>query len=113
MCQRNSRSAASWEFWMTMIAARTTRTQMMIVRGFILPPVSEPLLFPKIDDERNADGDHHPPEDEIPVPPFELGHELEVHPVDSGDERERDEDRPDDGQEFHNLVHPVADARKV
>ena len=37
----------------------------------------------------------------------ELGHVLEVHPVDGGDEGERDEDRGDDGEDLHHLVQPL------
>ena len=38
---------------------------------------------------------------------------LEIHPVDAGDERQGDEDRRDDRQNLHDLVHPVGHARQV
>ena len=38
---------------------------------------------------------------------------VEVHSVDAGDEGQGNEDRGDDRQHLHDLVHPVADAGKV
>ena len=36
-----------------------------------------------------------------------------VHPVDAGQKGQRDEDRADDGQHLHDLVHPVRDHRDM
>ena len=36
-----------------------------------------------------------------------------VHAVDAGQQRQRHEDRRDDGQHLHHLVQPVADVREM
>ena len=54
-----------------------------------------------------------PQNDEVAVLVMELGQVLEVRAVDTGDERQRDEDGGKDRQHLHDVVHSVADHRVV
>jgi hypothetical protein len=53
-----------------------------------------------------ADNCEYPP-DKIAVLVFKLGHELEIHTVNPGDESQRDENRGKYCQGFHHVVHLV------
>jgi hypothetical protein len=74
---------------------------------------SHPLLPPEIEIHADADPEHDAPEAEVAVPPFKLGHVLEVHAVHAGKEGQGHEDRCNDGQHFHDLVQAVADRGEV
>ena len=49
--------------------------------------------------------DHDGPGRGVAVTPVQLGHELEIHAPDAGQEGQWDEDRGDDGEPFHDPVH--------
>src|SRR5687768_15330562 len=52
-------------------------------------PRSDPLLPAEEPDEADADPDHEEKRPRVAVAPVQLGHELEVHAVDPGDDGER------------------------
>ena len=64
-------------------------------------------------DHRRGGRDDDGPDERVSPSPLDLRHELEVHAVDADEEGDGDEDRGDDGQDLHDFVHPIADARKV
>src|SRR5690606_33901171 len=79
---------------------------------------SEPSSPAKISQQADRHREHATEYDRIPVRPAELRHvprrrRVEVHAVHAGHEAERNEDRGDDRQHLHHLVHPVADDRHV
>src|SRR6266545_7566533 len=53
---------------------------------------SKPAVAAKSPIERGADRSDHADDQEIPIAPFELRHELEVHAVDAGDRGRHRED---------------------
>ena len=73
--------------------------------------LSHPPFTPEKQDHHKRNDNHTPPYGEIAPPPFEFGHEIEVHTVDADDEGQRNEDRGNDRQNFHNLVGPVGQTR--
>ncbi len=56
---------------------------------------------------------HRRERDEVSEVPAQLGHELEVHPVDAGDQRRHEQDRAVARRLLHHVVHPVRDHREV
>ena len=77
------------------------------------PRPSQPLLALEMNNHSDENGDHDQPHDGITVSPFQFGHVLEIHAVDTSYESQRDEDRSDDCQDLHDVVHLVAYARQV
>ena len=73
----------------------------------------QPFFAFEEDEHTDEDDDHHAPNHKVPPRPLKFGHVGEIHPVDSSDKRQRNEDGGDDGQHFHDFVHAIADAGKV
>ena len=75
----------------------------------MLPPA---FAF-EVNGEAEASEDDSEPDKGVTHTPVEFGHDVEVHAVEAGDEGEGDEDGGDDGEDFHDLVHFVADGGEV
>ena len=73
----------------------------------------QPLLPLEIDQHRYPDEGHAGKDCKIPEAPLEFRHKMEIHAVHPGYEREGNKDRTDDREEFHDLVHLIAEAREV
>lgn len=81
--------------------------------GVLRTCVSAPLLFAEEEIDACADEEHDCPGDHIAVLPIQFGHCTEVHAPHACEKRERDEDRRDDGQPFHDGVHAQVVVRDV
>ena len=60
---------------------------------------AEPTTPPQQGDDADPDREHHDEDRGIAVPPVQSGHDLEVHPVDAGDQREGQEHGRDHRQD--------------
>ena len=75
--------------------------------------LADPALPAEEEEHRAGDGDHDHPDRGVGPALAELRHVVEVHSVHADEEGQGDEDRRDDGQHLHHLVHPVGEAREV
>jgi hypothetical protein len=71
--------------------------------GLVLP--LKPFFAFEID--RQDDRDQHHQSQGIPISvfPVDFRHEFEIHPIKAGNERQRDEESRNDGQDFHDFIH--------
>src|SRR5438128_70337 len=93
--------------------AKGRRSLPVMVRAYLLLDPAPPL---EQGEECDASRQHasHSEDPERPRWGYPVVHEpAEVHPEEPGDERERQEDRADDGELLHHLVLAVADGGEV
>ena len=74
---------------------------------------SQPLLLPEVHHHTCRDENAHRPHCGITVRRAEFGHEVEIHTIDTDEERERHEDGRDDREDFHHFVHAVTGKGKI
>jgi hypothetical protein len=73
----------------------------------------QPLLPFKIDHHRYPDEGHEGDDDKITEAPLEFRHKMEIHTIHTGYKCEGNKNCADDCEEFHDLVHLIAETRKV
>lgn len=76
-------------------------------------PGSIPFLVFQINKYRYGSDNHQSPGKEITVSPAQFRHPLEVHSPDTGQEGQGDEDGRNNGELFHDAVHPLVVVRQV
>lgn len=79
----------------------------------------KPSLAPEKEYEGDRNAPHYAQTNGVPPIPIQLRHVVrrtrgvKVHAVNSSDKRQRNEDGRDDRQQFHHIVHAIANRRKI
>jgi len=75
--------------------------------------ILKPLLAAEIGQHSHYHKDNHSPNHEVPPLPLQFGHVGKIHAVQADDKRKGDKNRRNNRQNFHDLIHAVADAGEI
>ena len=73
----------------------------------------EPLPSPKIPHHTQSDTQHNDQKQWIGPRKIKFRHIFEIHSIQASNKGQRDKNRSYNSKHFHNLIHPIIDARKI